>query len=59
VEYRERSSVRETLDKFKGIKLEPKVWTMRMLEALVNGVKGGKWFSLIDKVHRSETLRLA
>jgi RNA-directed DNA polymerase len=30
-----------------------------MLEALVNGVKGGKWFSLIDKVYRSETLRLA
>jgi RNA-directed DNA polymerase len=29
------------------------------LEALVNGVKGGKWFSLFDKVYRSETLRLA
>jgi RNA-directed DNA polymerase len=35
------------------------MWMMRMLEALVNGVKEGKWFSLIDKVYRSETLRLA
>ena len=26
------------------------VWTERMVSALVNGVKGGKWFSLIDKV---------
>jgi hypothetical protein len=50
--------VREILDKIKFIKLELKVWTMRMLEALVNGVKGGKWFSLIDKVYRSETLNL-
>jgi RNA-directed DNA polymerase len=30
-----------------------------MLAALENGVKGGKWFSLIDKVYRSETLRAA
>ncbi len=30
---------------------EPAVWTKRMLQALVNGVKGGKWFSLIDKVY--------
>ena len=29
---------------------EPSVWTDRMLTALENGVKGGKWFSLIDKV---------
>ena len=27
-----------------------------MLEALENGVKGGVWFSLIDKVYRPETL---
>jgi len=26
------------------------VWTDRMLTALENGVKGGKWFSLVDKV---------
>lgn len=30
-----------------------------MLAALGNGVKGGKWFSLIDKVYRAETLRAA
>lgn len=30
--------------------VEPCVWTERMLTALENGVKGGKWFSLIDKV---------
>jgi RNA-directed DNA polymerase len=30
-----------------------------MLAALENGVKGGKWFSLIDKVYRAETLRAA
>lgn len=35
---------------------KPWVWTDRMLTALVNGVKGGQWFSLIDKVYREETL---
>jgi RNA-directed DNA polymerase len=30
-----------------------------MLAALENGVQGGKWFSLIDKVYRAETLRAA
>jgi RNA-directed DNA polymerase len=30
-----------------------------MLAALDNGVKGGKWFSLIDKVYRAQTLRAA
>lgn len=38
---------------------EPSVWTDRMLEALEAGVKGGKWFSLIDKVYRRENLRAA
>lgn len=35
---------------------EPGVWTERMLGALENGVKGGKWFSLMDKVFREATL---
>lgn len=35
------------------------IWTERMLAALANGVKGGKWFSLIDKVYRRETLERA
>jgi RNA-directed DNA polymerase len=30
--------------------VEPSVWTDRMLTALEKGVKGGVWFSLIDKV---------
>jgi len=30
-----------------------------MLSALVNGVKGGKWFSLMDKVFAPKTLALA
>src|SRR5271157_162179 len=39
--------------------VEPLVWTMRMLTALEQGVKGGKWFSLIDKVHPERILRAA
>lgn len=39
--------------------VEASVWTERMLAALENGVKGGKWFSLIDKVYRAETLKAA
>ena len=35
------------------------MWTERMLSALVNGVKGGKWFSLMDKVYAPETLEVA
>jgi len=39
--------------------VERSVWTERMLEALVEGVKGGVWFSLIDKVFRPKTLYAA
>jgi RNA-directed DNA polymerase len=39
--------------------VEPSVWTDRMLAALENGVKGDKWFSLIDKVYRKENLQSA
>ncbi len=35
------------------------IWTDNMLAALGNGVKGSKWFSLIDKVYRLSTLRAA
>lgn len=38
---------------------ETAVWTERMLAALANGVKGGKWFSLYDKVYRPEVLKAA
>ncbi len=39
--------------------VEKSVWTDRMLAALGNGVKGGKWFSLIDKVCAVPTLKAA
>ncbi len=39
--------------------METSVWSERMLAALVNGVKGGKWFSLIDKVYAKATLDAA
>jgi RNA-directed DNA polymerase len=38
---------------------EASVWTERMLSALVNGVKGGKWYALIDKVYAPKTLAAA
>lgn len=39
--------------------VEREVWTERMLETLEKGVKGGVWYSLIDKVYRLRTLELA
>ncbi len=39
--------------------VERTVWTDRMLEALDKGVKGGVWFSLIDKVYRPRVLMAA
>ena len=36
--------------------VEPTVWSERMLAALVNGVTGGKWYSLWDKVSDRQTL---
>jgi RNA-directed DNA polymerase len=38
---------------------EPTVWTARMLAALEQGVKGGIWYSLIDKVQSETTLKAA
>src|SRR5665213_3927485 len=38
---------------------EASIWTERMVSALGNGVKGGKWFSLIDKAIRPATLEIA
>jgi len=39
--------------------VERTIWTERMLMALDNGVKGNKWFSLIDKVYNPTTLEQA
>jgi len=38
---------------------EASVWTERMLETLERGIKGGKWFSLMDKVWKMENLQSA
>lgn len=38
---------------------EASIWTESMLAALDNGVKGGKWYSLIDKLYQAETLEIA
>ena len=39
--------------------VEASVWTERMVSALVNGVKGGRWYSLMDKVFAPATLAAA
>lgn len=39
--------------------VEALIWTERMVSALVNGVEGGKWFSLMDKIYAPPTLALA
>ena len=39
--------------------VEATVWTERMLTALEKGVKGGKWFSLTDKVYYRPNLGAA
>jgi RNA-directed DNA polymerase len=39
--------------------MEASIWTERMVSALDDGVKGGKWFSLVDKVIRPGTLEAA
>ena len=38
---------------------EAEVWTERMLATLERGIKGGKWYSLMDKVTKAGTLRRA
>ena len=39
--------------------VEASIWTERMVSALVNGVEGGKWYTLMDKVCAPNTLALA
>lgn len=45
------------IDPYKWV--ERAVWTDRMLAALERGVKGGRWFSLMDKVHAPRNLHAA
>lgn len=47
----------ETPDRWSWV--EPSAWTERMLTALDTGVKGGKWYSLIDKVSSPANLKSA
>jgi len=47
----------ETHDRWSWV--EPSVWTARMLTALETGLKGNKWFSLIDKVYAPANLQSA
>jgi RNA-directed DNA polymerase len=39
--------------------VEDTVWSERMVSALVNGVKGGRWYSLMDKVFAPDALDAA
>jgi RNA-directed DNA polymerase len=39
--------------------VERSIWSARMLQTLERGVKGGKWFSLIDKVWKRDNLGAA
>ena len=39
--------------------VERAVWTERMLAALETGVKGGRWFSLMDKVYLPRNLQVS
>jgi RNA-directed DNA polymerase len=38
---------------------EASVWTQRMVATLERGIKGGKWYSLMDKVWKAENLQSA
>jgi hypothetical protein len=48
---------RQRADRWRYV--EPAIWTDRMIAALETGVKGGRWFSLMDKVYAERTLRAA
>ena len=52
------AEVRESPKQFGKVQIRERWrWTERMLTDLEKGVKGGKWFSLVDKVYSSENLR--
>src|SRR3990172_5377755 len=51
--------VGDTQNRDKWEWVEPSVWTERMLTALEEGVKGGKWFALMDKVYFGKNLKAA
>jgi RNA-directed DNA polymerase len=55
---RERAKPAEDI-RFRWSWTEPAVWTDRMLTALEEGVKGGRWHSLNDKVNTERNLTAA
>ena len=57
----DRGSLDKSPRKLKGVWswVEPAAWTERMLAALEQGVKGDRWFSLMDKVYAKRTLQAA
>lgn len=64
IEPKEPAEVRESAKQVGEVQdrwswVEGTIWTARMLATLEQGVKGGKWFSLIDKVYAEGTLRKA
>ena len=57
--FRQVGNKQEGEDLWEIHKAERGVWSKKMLTALEEGVKGSKWFSLIDKVARMDVLELA
>jgi len=57
VEKQKPKQAREANDRWSWV--ERSVWTDSMLTALDKGVKGGKWFSLIDKVSSRKNLKVS
>lgn len=57
VEKQRPKQAREADDRWSWV--ERCVWTDSMLTALEKGVKGGKWFSLIDKVSSRKNLKVS
>lgn len=60
----QRTSVLETTKQVRDVPAEwqwteASVWTTKMVQALLNGVKEFKWFSLADKVWNLENLQVA
>src|SRR5215471_4999770 len=49
----------DTQDPTQWTWVEASIWTKRMLAALDNGVTGGRWYSLMDKVTAPRTLAAA
>src|SRR6188474_1808098 len=47
----------ETLAQWRWV--EPSVWSVRMLTVLKQGIEGGKWFRLFDKVFAERNLLAA